>query len=188
MPVTIDEEHKSKMSEIAKTSKKVNLANADPNKKLKLKNSVKKQKLNGKLNWSKLHTKESEEKRKQTLKLKREDWVNNLDKTIKSEYRKACKFRFNLKDYPDNFDFWLIEQYGWYKAKNKGDNLGGVSRDHMLSVSEGFELGIDPFLLAHPANCKLLIHTDNISKNKKSTITFDELLNRIKNFDEKYGK
>lgn len=104
------------------------------------------------------------------------------------KYKQDTKFKFSLNEYPDEFEFSLIEKYGWYSPSNKSDNLGGVSRDHMLSVSEGFELGIDPFLLAHPANCKLLIHTDNISKNKKSTITFDELLNKIKNFDEKYGK
>jgi hypothetical protein len=34
-------------------------------------------------------------------------------------------------------------------------NLGGVSRDHMIAVRDGFNLGIDPKLLSHPANCKL---------------------------------
>jgi hypothetical protein len=62
----------------------------------------------------------------------------------------------------------LIEKYGWYKAKNNGNNLGGVSRDHMLSVSEGYKLSIDPYFLSHPANCKLMVHSENISKNKKS--------------------
>jgi len=60
-----------------------------------------------------------------------------------------------------------------------------VSRDHMLSVKEGFELGIDPKLLSHPANCELMVHNDNISKNKKSSITLEELLERIENFNKK---
>jgi len=37
-------------------------------------------------------------------------------------YRRACEFKFDIKDYPDKFDFELIEKYGWYKAKNRGDN------------------------------------------------------------------
>ena len=101
---------------------------------------------------------------------------------IYKSYKNYCKFRFNLADYPDEFDFSLIRENGWYSPTNKKNNLGGVSRDHMLSVKEGFELGIDPKLLAHPANCKLMIHTENISKNKKSSITLEELLERIENF------
>jgi Rps23 Pro-64 3,4-dihydroxylase Tpa1-like proline 4-hydroxylase len=100
-------------------------------------------------------------------------------------YKAETNFKFNLADYPDKFDFSLIEKYGWYSPSNKNNNLGGVSRDHMLSVKEGFELGIDPKLLSHPANCKLMIHNDNVSKNKKSSITLEELLERIENFNKK---
>ena len=101
---------------------------------------------------------------------------------IYKSYKNYCKFRFNLADYPDEFDFSLIRENGWYSPTNKKNNLGGVSRDHMLSVKEGFELGIDPKLLAHPANCKLMIHTENISKSNNSSITLEELLERIENF------
>lgn len=103
------------------------------------------------------------------------------------KYKQDTSFKFSLNDYPDEFDFDLIREYGWYSPTNKKNNLGGVSRDHILSVREGFELGIDPFLLAHPANCRLMIHTDNISKNKKSDINFKELMNRIKKFDNRYA-
>jgi hypothetical protein len=101
-------------------------------------------------------------------------------------YKYDTHFKFNLKDYPDEFDFSLIEVYGWYSPSNKKNNLGGVSRDHMLSVREGFELGIDPKLLSHPANCRLMIHNENISKNKNSSLTLYELLERIELFDKKY--
>jgi hypothetical protein len=100
-------------------------------------------------------------------------------------YRRDCLFKFNLADYPEHFEFSLIEKYGWYSPTNKKNNLEGVSRDHMLSVREGFELGIDPKLISHPANCRLMKHTDNISKNKKSVITLEELLEKIKTFNEK---
>jgi len=56
----------------------------------------------------------------------------------------------------------------------------------MLSVREGFEQGIDPKLLSHPANCKLMIHNENVSKNKTSSISIIELLQRIEAFDKKY--
>jgi hypothetical protein len=59
---------------------------------------------------------------------------------------------------------------------NKNNNLGGVSRDHMFSVREGFEMGIDTKIISHPANCRLMVHTENISKNKKSILTIEELL------------
>lgn len=99
------------------------------------------------------------------------------------EYKMNCKFTFNLKDFKDEFDFSLIEKHGWYKPKNKGDNLTGVSRDHMLSIVEGFNKKISYNIINHPANCKLMIHTDN----KNSSITLEELLIRIKNWDIKYG-
>lgn len=103
-------------------------------------------------------------------------------------YRSQCNFKFNLSDYPDEFDFTLIEKYGWYKPVNRGNNLGGVSRDHMVSCRYGFYNGIDPTIISHPANCKLLRHSDNISKGKKNSLTIDELLLRIEKWDAKYQK
>lgn len=101
-------------------------------------------------------------------------------------YRIDCNFKFNLADYPNEFDFSLIERHGWYSPSNKKNNLGGISRDHIFSVREGFEMGIDPKIISHPANCRLMIHSDNISKNRKSDITYEELLERIIDFDKKY--
>lgn len=104
-------------------------------------------------------------------------------------YKSQTKFNFSLNDYPHEFDFNLISKYGWYSPSNsRKSNIGGVSRDHMLSVMDGFKLNIDPLLLSHPANCKLMIHSDNIRKHKKSSITLDELLIRILEWDYKYGK
>jgi hypothetical protein len=99
-----------------------------------------------------------------------------------NKYKSMCKFKFNLSDYPDKFDFTLIEKYGWYSASNKGNNLEGISRDHMISIKYGFENNIDPNIISHPANCKLMKHSDNISKNKRCSITLEELLNKIKNW------
>lgn len=103
-------------------------------------------------------------------------------------YRNCCAFNFALNDYPDEFDFELIRENGWYSPSNKGNNLGGVSRDHMYSVKDGFENDVPPELLAHPANCKLVIHSENSSKNRNSCITLDELKERIALWDKKYNK
>jgi len=110
----------------------------------------------------------------------------NMDEYQK--YKVDSNFKFSLNEYPNEFDFTLVERYGWYSPTNKNNNLNGVSRDHMFSVREGFEKGIDPKIISHPANCRLMIHNDNISKNKKSVITIEELLERIKKFEEKYMK
>lgn len=98
-------------------------------------------------------------------------------------YKSDASFKFSLNDYPDKFDFSLIEKHGWYSPSNsKKPNINGVSRDHMISIKDGFRFGIDPKLIAHPANCKLMVHSENISKNKNSSITIEELIERINNW------
>ena len=108
-------------------------------------------------------------------------------KTEKEKYRTLAQFKFSLNQFPNEFDFSLIKQHGWYQAKNHGNNLNGVSRDHMLSIDEGVKLNIDPLLLAHPANCQLLCHSDNQIKQHKSSITLEQLLEKIKIWEFKYG-
>lgn len=103
-----------------------------------------------------------------------------------ARYREACKFKFSLKQFPDEFDFDLVRKYGWYKAKNHGDNQNGVNRDHMYSVMDGFVNHVDPKIISHPANCQLLLHSANVSKKDKSSITLEELLNRIDRWNKKY--
>lgn len=103
-----------------------------------------------------------------------------------TNYRADCAFKFSLNDYPEEFDFTLVETHGWYKAKNRGDNLGGVSRDHMVSVRWGFDNQIPAEHIAHPANCRLITQNENSSKNKQNFITYEELLNRICEWDKKY--
>ena len=103
------------------------------------------------------------------------------------KYYKECQFNFNLSDYPNEFDFNLIKEYGWYQAKNHGDNLNGVSRDHMISVKFGYENNISPEIIKHPANCQLMQHNENVSKWKSCSITLEELNNRIIEWNFKYA-
>lgn len=100
-------------------------------------------------------------------------------------YRNRCNFRFNVYDYPDRFDLSLIAKHGWYSptgkhGKNRAKmNLTGVSRDHLFTISDGFRLKVDPMIMSHPANCRLMLHTENNVKNGKSSITLSELLDRV---------
>lgn len=116
---------------------------------------------------------------------KKEKYSLESQYTLKN-YRSKASFIFNLSDYPEEFDFTLVEKYGWYKASNRGNNPNGVSRDHMVSVKFGYENKIDPSIISHPANCKLMRHNDNVSKYTDCQITIEELLERIKKWDEKY--
>jgi len=111
-------------------------------------------------------------------------WANYTEKNKEPFllYRQRCNFDFKFEDHPDKFDLSLVEQFGWYSPSNKGNNLDGVSKDHMVSVRTGFELGIDPEIIKHPANCKLMLHRQNQSKNQKSSIRVEELIERIKNW------
>lgn len=103
-----------------------------------------------------------------------------------ANYRLDCSFKFNLADYPEEFDFKLVEQFGWYQAKNRGNNLNGISRDHIVSVKYGFDNKIDPNVISHPANCQLIRHNENVSKGIKCKISVPQLLEKIEEWNNKY--
>lgn len=113
-------------------------------------------------------------------------WVNGkYGKSNKSgivRYRQLCEFKFNVFDFPNRFDTSLIEKYGMYKAKNRGDNPEGISRDHMYSVKDGYLNGVDPHYVSHPANCELMKHDNNKIKHSKSSISLNELYFRVDNW------
>jgi hypothetical protein len=102
-------------------------------------------------------------------------------------YRRLARFDFNMSDYPEEFNFDLIRKYGWYSSSKRNKNLNGVSRDHMFSVKQGFEQGVDPNIISHPANCKLLRHNDNLRKSVSCSISLNELYSRIEDWDSKYN-
>ncbi len=182
------EEDNIKKSESAKSSGKVLLHNQDVIKRKQISDKLKEQYKNGRSkDLSYLKTEEVINKIKYIKSINNKNRLSEFEKMDKIEYRNACKFNFNLADYPNEFNFQLVEEYGWYKAKNNGDNLTGISRDHMYSVAEGYKNKISPELLSHPANCKLMQHTLNKKKNTNCSITIEELYNRIEQWNIKYG-
>lgn len=180
------DDDKLKKSISAKKSINVHLANTNEERRKHVGEIMKKRAKEGKINFQVLKSPKVKEKVKKTWQRKSIDWFNSLDRKKYQDYRKLCAFRFSLNDYPNEFDFELIKKFGWYKAKNKGDNPNGISRDHMFSISEGFKQNIDPYLISHPANCKLMQHGENFKKKAKCCITLKELEQRIKEWNNKY--
>lgn len=116
-------------------------------------------------------------------------WKNSIEiqRTAWEKYKLDCQFKFNVYDYPDWFDLTLIEEHDWYKAKNRGDNLNGISRDHKISIKDGFDNHIDPVFISHPANCELKQHRDNQKKRTNSSLTLEELKEEITKFNSRYN-
>lgn len=104
------------------------------------------------------------------------------------KYRRECMFKFNVFNYENYYDLNLIKEHGIYKAKNRGNNLNGISRDHMYSVYDGFKNNISPELISHPANCRLIKHVENSRKHTKSIITILELKRRIELWERQKEK
>ena len=107
---------------------------------------------------------------------------------LKDIYYCLSRFKFNVYHFPKLFDLTLLENNGWYscpgqKRKNKDKNTTGVSRDHLYSVSMGLKNKVHPSLISHPANCQLMLHRDNKTKHDQCSITLDELVSRIREFD-----
>jgi hypothetical protein len=105
-----------------------------------------------------------------------------------AQYRELCEFGFGIRTYIDEFDYDIVKKYGWYCTDKGKENYGGVSRDHIYSVMDGFKNKISPEIISHPANCQLIRQKDNSSKYDKSEITIDKLNEKIKYWNEKYGK
>lgn len=103
-------------------------------------------------------------------------------------YRQECDFKFIVFDYPSEFDFHLVDTHGWYSPSNKRNNLKGVSKDHMYSVMDGYKNKISPDIISHPANCNLILFSDNSRKKDNSSITLENLINRISTWEQKYSK
>lgn len=135
--------------------------------------------------WNKGLTKETSPSLRQTGKTYSERYKNGVyDRTRqtsdkKIQYWNDCRFKFNVYHYPELFDLELLENFCWYHPVN---NPGGVSRDHIISISYGWKNGIDPTIISHIANCRLILQTDNAKKYSRSDILLEELKQKIHDF------
>ena len=96
------------------------------------------------------------------------------------------KFTFNIFDYPGLFDLSLVSQHGWYSVGGKCRkpiNKTGCSRDHKVSITDAIANNYDPYYIKHPLNCELMLHIDNKIKHSKSSLTYQELVRRVDEYD-----
>jgi hypothetical protein len=111
------------------------------------------------------------------------NYVRSIGRLITDDkivYYKQCKFKFNVYQHPNIIGFNLLKEHDWYHSQH---NKNGLVRDHMVSVSYGWYNKIDPSIISHPANCHIMLATDNIKKNDGISLTVEELLARIRNWD-----
>lgn len=104
-------------------------------------------------------------------------WYNNKDQ---------YSFKFNIFDYPDLFDLSQLTTVGWvsFGGKRGGTkNPKGLSRDHKVSVNHAKRFNYDPYYISHPLNCELMPHTKNNKKKTQSSITYDELVRLVDEYD-----
>ena len=104
---------------------------------------------------------------------------NNHHKSQKQIYWDLCKFKFPSSDYHKIKGFSKLKEIGWY---HKIKNPNGLVRDHMFSKSEGFKNNIDTKIISHPANCEFLTFQENNTKNKKCSLSLDNLIQIIENW------
>lgn len=116
------------------------------------------------------------------------NWIPIEEKSDFEIYYKECEWVHRMFDIVEN-GLNLVEQYGVFHNKK---NKNGVVRDHKYGRKSGFDNGIFPELLRHPANCDIIRHYENISKGQKGvgrkdiSITIDELFYEIENYNKEW--
>lgn len=112
------------------------------------------------------------------------NWIPLNQKTDWEIYKHESNWIDSMLNYiTDNIQLTLLKEH---KLFHNIENKSGVVRDHMYSRSEGFRNKVFPEILRHPANCSLILHAENASKNSKSSVTLNELFNNIKSFKDNW--
>lgn len=115
----------------------------------------------------------------------RKQYCHNCRHDYYEVYKPNCRFQFNLNLYADLIEgIEYLKELGRYSPSNRKNNLSGASFDHMYSIKDGYVNRIDCSIISHPANCRIMPHSENNLKNIDSSITLENLLERIKLFDK----
>lgn len=85
----------------------------------------------------------------------------------------------------DIVDSDLLKTYGIFN--NKTNTIGCV-RDHMFGRREGHRLNVPPILLRHPANCQIVLNSENVRKSMNGDISksLEQLFIDIKNYTKEW--
>lgn len=76
-----------------------------------------------------------------------------------------------------------------FNKENKNKNKPLYVRDHIFGRKNGFNMGVFPEIIRHPANCQIITHGDNVRKsfkNNDTEIELNELFNKIINWKLDY--
>jgi hypothetical protein len=96
------------------------------------------------------------------------------------------RFKFNVYHYPDLFNLDELNSVGWYSQGGKSRkpyNPNGLARDHRVSASESLRNNYDHYYITHPINCELMSQRKNSSKHSKSSMTYEELIQKVNEYD-----
>jgi hypothetical protein len=101
--------------------------------------------------------------------------------------RNRFKFTFGISKYPELFNMEQIKLLGFYAPGGKSGNWNpnGLSRDHKVSVNEAIKNNYDPYYITHPCNCELMPQTQNNKKKAHSSITYEELIILVEEYETK---
>lgn len=97
----------------------------------------------------------------------------------KKLYKLECKFDFCPYNEPQILGYELLSTYTFTKCG--GPN--SLHRDHMYSIADGWKNNVDPKIISHPANCQIMFSLENIKKYTKSSITLEELKEKINHWE-----
>lgn len=90
-------------------------------------------------------------------------------------------YRYNAinianKNYKDYYNFINIDEVP------RGRNLYHL--DHIMSIKWGFENNINPELISHPSNLRMITEFENISKSDRCDLTEQEFYDNIEMFNK----
>lgn len=103
-------------------------------------------------------------------------WTRPEEKSDFEIYNELSNWIKPMWDIAENQN--LLEHGIWHPTQNRN----GVVRDHIVSRKFGFDNGVFPEILRHPANCSIMLHKNNSSKGPKSGLTLYELFDKIKKY------
>jgi hypothetical protein len=108
-------------------------------------------------------------------------YCSNCEHLYSHNHRAKYWFTFNVFHYPHLFDLSLITTYG---VRDNKTNPNGITRDHRVSVNEAIRNNYDPYYIKHPINCELMFFNENNKKKTKSSITYEELIYQVDQYDQ----
>jgi hypothetical protein len=113
--------------------------------------------------------------------------VNNTKRQLglirtdeKYTYYKECEFNLTRVEMEKIPGFSLLIEHGIFHPVQ---NPNGAVKDHILSRAEAYQYGYDPAHIRHPANCRFITNMENLKKSSSSDITYEELLERIRDWE-----